>query len=1062
MEAINSGAYNYYEKPYDIEKLIISVDHAADKCLKAQKLLENERRLNLALEGAHLGLWDHDFTSGKVYRTSEWFTMLGYKPGEIEDTVGAWKELIYPDDLEQVENSLDEYNRGITDEIRIEHRLRCSDNNYKWILAKGRISERDSNDNPLRATGVHIDINERKNSEENSNTIRSLLGSVLRNSNAIIWSVDKNYNLIFGNEIFSRYLDLVFKMHLRSGDSLILDIMDESEKLEWIGYYNRALCGEKFSVEKKNEFSDPPKWDEFHFGPIKDESGNCTGVTIMALDISDRKRSEEAIKESEAKFNAITEAAQDAIILIDDMGDTLYFNKAAESLFGYIEEEMIGKNLHEFIMPEKYAEQYSGAIAKFKDTGQGNAIGKIIELSARNKNGDEFPVELSISSVKVDGRWCGVGVVRDIRARKKAEIELHESEKKYRGLFENAGVGIYHFSSDGRILSANPAMISLLGYDSHEEITDIVKIEDFYTDQDSVAELMRIVNMEGMVFGFESCWKVKSERILYIKESVRVVRDTDNNILYYEGIAEDITKEKNMRTHLEYEKKLLQYLMNNIPDTIYFKDKDYKFTRINKAQAELLGIENPDDAIGKSDTDFFESAVARKSFKDDKIVIDQGIPVINEQEELINKSGESKWVSATKMPIKDVQGNIIGLVGISRDITTIKQAEITLAESEKKFRNIFENAAVAIYRIDLDGNVIMANAEFINMLGYHGFRDIADKNMIEKGVVKPEMRYELLQRVLDEEEVIGFEDIWIIADGTELFVSENMKLMKDENSGLKFFEGAVLDITPSKIAERKMIEAKELAEKSDRLKTEFLAQMSHEIRTPINAILNFAYLIREDIADHIDEDTLAAFDMIETSGNNITRTMELILQMSEIQSGSCTLKMDKFDLYLDILLKLYNDFKKQIDKSKVKLRLVADVKKAPIKGDKFFIESIFNHLLDNACKYTDEGEILIKLEVTNGLLVVKIKDTGIGMNQEYHKDIFTPFLQEDHGYSRKYDGSGLGLAIVKNYCDFHNAEISFTSEKNIGTEFTVIFTHSAATEPLKGMTNPDFGPGKNN
>lgn len=137
------------------------------------------------------------------------------------------------------------------------------------------------------------------------------------------------------------------------------------------------------------------------------------------------KKTEQALRESEEKFRVITETAQDAIIMMDSKGNISYWNSAAELMFGYAVQEVIGKELHRLIAPERHYESYEQGSNNFKKHGVGPAVGKTTELSAIDKHGREFPVELSLSSVKVKGEWAAVGIVRDISERKKAEEELH-------------------------------------------------------------------------------------------------------------------------------------------------------------------------------------------------------------------------------------------------------------------------------------------------------------------------------------------------------------------------------------------------------------------------------------------------------------------------------------------------------------------------------------------------------------------------------------------------------------------------------------------------------------
>ncbi len=134
--------------------------------LSEKKLREKEKTLNLAVKGAQLGLWDQDFITGKVYRNDQWATMLGYDSVDVEDNLDFWKSLIHPDELDLIINEAKKHEQGLTEYYRVQHRLRCKDGNYKWILNWGKISERDKYGNPVRALGIHIDINDRIIAEE--------------------------------------------------------------------------------------------------------------------------------------------------------------------------------------------------------------------------------------------------------------------------------------------------------------------------------------------------------------------------------------------------------------------------------------------------------------------------------------------------------------------------------------------------------------------------------------------------------------------------------------------------------------------------------------------------------------------------------------------------------------------------------------------------------------------------------------------------------------------------------------------------------------------------------
>jgi two-component system sensor kinase FixL len=177
-------------------------------------------------------------------------------------------------------------------------------------------------------------------------------------------------------------------------------------------------------------------------------------------------------------------------------------------------------------------------------------------------------------------------------------------------------------------------------------------------------------------------------------------------------LRREITDRKRTEEALQYEQQLLQILMDSVPDTIYFKDRESRFTRINRAQAHMLGLEHPDQAVGKHDREFFPRELADQYHADEQRVIMTGEPLIGSIEAVTRADGERRWLSTTKVPIRDASGGIVGTVGVSRDITERRRAEEALRESEERYRKLAETAQDYIYIIDADDRV-----EFVNTAG---------------------------------------------------------------------------------------------------------------------------------------------------------------------------------------------------------------------------------------------------------------------------------------------------------------------------------------------------------
>jgi len=262
-----------------------------------------------------------------------------------------------------------------------------------------------------------------------------------------------------------------------------------------------------------------------------------------------------------------------------------------------------------------------------------------------------------------------------------------------------------------------------------------------------------------------------------------------------------------------------------------------------------------------------------------------------------------------------------------------------------------------------------------------------------------------------------------------------------EIGGRKYILNSFFDITNLKETERTLLAAKKEAEKANRLKTIFLAQMSHEIRTPISSMVSLSSLVKDDLEDKVDDDLKVCFELINKAGDRIVRTVDLLLNLSEIQAGTYEVIKIQINLYSDILSKLLIEYKKLAEEKNIILKIYLDTKDVEFIADFYTVNQIFTQLLDNALKYTESGKVTISvLRNEDNKLTVKISDTGIGISDKYLSDLFEPFSQEDMGYTRQTEGNGIGLSLVKNYCDLNNAEILVESKKGVGSNFTVIFS----------------------
>ena len=185
--------------------------------------------------------------------------------------------------------------------------------------------------------------------------------------------------------------------------------------------------------------------------PIFGRHGNVQKLAIYTRDVTDQRRAVEALRESEEKFRSISSSAQDALIMMSSKGNITYWNEAAERIFGYTKDEVMGRDLHRLLVPKKYLDAFMKGFKGFQETGQGNAIGKTIEMSALRKDGTEFSMEISLSSFQLEGQWHALGVIRDISHRIQAEKERLQKEK-LQGVIEMAGAACHELNQPLQVI----------------------------------------------------------------------------------------------------------------------------------------------------------------------------------------------------------------------------------------------------------------------------------------------------------------------------------------------------------------------------------------------------------------------------------------------------------------------------------------------------------------------------------------------------------------------------------------------------------------------------------
>ncbi len=421
---------------------------------------------------------------------------------------------------------------------------------------------------------------------------------------------------------------------------------------------------------------------------------------------------------------------------------------------------------------------------------------------------------------------------------------------------------------------------------------------------------------------------------------------------------------------------------------------------------------------------------------------------------------------------------------------TVKKYTKQLEEKEHKFNVMAQITGQVMFQKEIDTEDICWFSNVESMLGYYPeeFNNFTVEQIRE--LIHPDDR----DKVIKNEKLIlnsPFEFTKIEykirkKNGDYIYVEEVETILYDDKGNAVQILGSLRDITAIKENEAKILEyqknLEELVERrtkaleltltqlnaevevrkkkeeeleksmrkveaANKLKSEFLAQISHEVRTPINIIVSHISLFKMELGDEVPEDLEYSIQAISRASNRLIRTIELIVNAADIHTGSYEPHYNTWDIYDQILRKLFYDFIPQAEAKKIALTMEEPQGETKAYVDEYSVRHIFINLLDNAIKYTNNGKISVKIyRNEEDKLTVKISDTGIGIDEKYIPYLFEIFSQEHSGYTRKYDGNGLGLTLVKAYCDINNIEIKLDTKKNEGTTFTLIFKGNDESE----------------
>ncbi|MEO5377701.1 MAG: PAS domain S-box protein [Magnetococcus sp. DMHC-6] len=652
----------------------------------------------------------------------------------------------------------------------------------------------------------------------------------------------------------------------------------------------------------------------------------------------------------------------------------------------------------------------------------------------------------------------------DLSRRTYIENELKKRENLLANAQEIAHVGNCEWDIVNEKFVWSDEFFRILGFKPQEFIPlhKIFMAAVHPEDRDKIEQILKnIFENNELNYAIEYRIIQPNQSVRIVHEKVEVQRDEIGHPMRILGVLMDITELKNSEYDLknaynELRKNdyLLSSIINNMQAILFLKDLNGRYILINRQYEEVFQITSK-QINGCTDRDIFPAEIADiLQFNDRKVVRDGAFEI----EEVILKKGEYRTYLSLKFPLLDAYGQVYAVGGIATDITERKNIEVKLSEmltqltnQKAHLRAILDNALDAIITINADGFVEAVNPAAESMFGYskefligkdiseyiipYEFREM-HKNSLIKNLKKDQFFVNLKRRV----ELPG-----LCASGK--IIDLEVGLISVLVNGKKQYTAFMHDVTERKQLLHSLQETLAVAESANRMKSEFIANMSHEIRTPMNTIIGMTDIVLNMPLSQKEQKI--NLQIIQKSSQSLLELINSILDLSKIDAGMFFLELIPFDLFAQIENACETVAIKAHQKEIELYCYIAHDLSQILIGDSLRLKQIIINLVNNAIKFTEEGEVVIRIErAPDALLQARplqteeeiyllfsISDTGIGIPEDKQSLIFSPFTQGDGSTTRKYGGSGLGLTICKHLVAMMDGDLWLESVEGRGSTF---------------------------
>jgi len=754
------------------------------------------------------------------------------------------------------------------------------------------------------------------------------------------------------------------------------------------------------------------------------QRGELQGVFAAARDVTENKGLEEQLRDQTGYLRGLIESSVDGLVAVDPEGYISDVNEKLCRMSGYQRSELLGSPF------ANYFTDPARARAGIQETFLAGAVTEYaLTLISRTRRLLQVSFNASVFT-EPSGTVRGIfASARDITDRLRLEEQLREQQTYLRGLIESSVDGLVTVDPEGYITDVNEQMCRMAEYPRTELVGSPFK---HYFTEPELADLgVKRTFAAGMVTNYELVLQTKNRRKSTVSINASVYRSADGRVEGIFASARDISEQARLQQQLGDQQVYNRSLIEASADALFAIAPDGVITDVNEEATRLTGYSRHHLVNSTFPTYFVEADRARagveKTLAEDK--------VLGYELTLLTRYGRQVAVSFNAGVFRDTADTPLGILAAARNITSQKELEQRLRDSQFYTRSLIESNVDALMTTDPLGIITDVNQQMETLTGVQ--REELIGAPFKQFFTDPVLAEEAIRTALREEKVTDYELTARHRDGKETVVSYNATTFYDRDGRLQGVFAAARDVTERKRFEQQLWEKNIELEKASKAKDNFLASMSHELRTPLNAIIGFTGTLLMGLPGALNAEQERHLRTVQDSGKHLLSIINDLLDLAKIESGKVQITLEPVGCAA------------LIDEVAGSLRPLADAKGLELQvrhpedvaalADRRALSQILINLVNNAIKFTESGKVRISLlpGARGEPHRIAVADTGPGILASDHERIFHAFQRTDRATRRGDEGTGLGLHISSKLAELLGATITVASAPGEGSTFTV-------------------------